>query len=67
VLTEWNEFRSLDLKELKKAMAGNVLLDARNVLEPEAAAAQGFVYLGRGRSSKAAAGGAPKNTGKAGK
>lgn len=53
VLTEWNEFRNLELKELKKVMAGDVLLDSRNVIDPEAAVAQGFVYLGRGRSAKA--------------
>lgn len=55
VLTEWNEFRNLELKELKKVMAGDVLLDARNVIDPQAAVAHGFVYLGRGRSAKVAA------------
>jgi len=50
VLTEWNEFRNLDLVELKRAMKGDVLLDTRNIFDPDAAAAQGFVYLGRGRA-----------------
>lgn len=49
ILTEWNEFRNLDLKEIKKMMNGDVLLDARNVLDPDAVASHGFVYLGRGR------------------
>jgi UDPglucose 6-dehydrogenase len=52
VLTEWNEFRNLDLAELKKAMKGDVLLDARNILDPDAVAEHGFVYLGRGRAAK---------------
>jgi UDPglucose 6-dehydrogenase len=51
VLTEWNEFRNLDLLELKAVMKGRVLLDARNVFDPEAVVARGFVYLGRGRSA----------------
>lgn len=50
VLTEWNEFRNLDLAELRRAMKGDVLLDARNLYEPENAAAVGFRYIGRGRS-----------------
>ena len=65
VLTEWNEFRNLDLKELRKVMAGDVLLDSRNVFEPDAAVAMGFVYLGRGRSPRAAPESAPKKAGKA--
>jgi UDPglucose 6-dehydrogenase len=52
VLTEWNEFRSLDLTKLRQAMKGNVLLDARNVLDPDAVLSAGFVYLGRGRGPK---------------
>ena len=66
VLTEWNEFRSLDLKELKKVMAGTVLLDARNVFDPDAAKAQGFNYLGRGRSPKVAGVMSVKSSGKTG-
>jgi UDPglucose 6-dehydrogenase len=52
VLTEWNEFRNLDLQELKKVMKGDVLLDARNILDPDTAVAHGFVYLGRGRAPR---------------
>lgn len=51
VLTEWNEFRNLDLLELKAVMKGRVLLDARNVFDPETVVARGFVYLGRGRGA----------------
>ena len=49
VLTEWNEFRALDLAALKAAMTGDVLLDLRNIFDPKAARAQGFEYSGVGR------------------
>jgi UDPglucose 6-dehydrogenase len=50
VLTEWNEFRALDLKQVRKVMRGDVLVDMRNVYPPELAAAAGFTYSGVGRS-----------------
>jgi hypothetical protein len=49
ILTEWNEFRALDLDELRNAMRGNVLLDLRNVYPPDSVAAAGLVYHGIGR------------------
>lgn len=49
VLTEWNEFRALDLKAVKAAMRGDVLLDLRNVYHPKEAAAVGFRYESIGR------------------
>jgi UDPglucose 6-dehydrogenase len=49
VLTEWNEFRALDLKQVRKVMRGDVLVDMRNVYPPEFAAAAGFTYSGVGR------------------
>lgn len=52
ILTEWNEFRNLDLPELKARMKGQLLLDCRNVLDPEVASSHGFFYLGRGRGPK---------------
>ena len=51
ILTEWNEFRTLDLQKLKDAMKGNVIQDVRNVFDPDAMVAHGFVYLGRGRGA----------------
>jgi UDPglucose 6-dehydrogenase len=51
ILTEWNEFRALDLDELRNAMRGNVLLDLRNVYQPDAVAAAGLVYHGIGRGA----------------
>lgn len=52
VLTEWNEFRALDLKHLREAMRGDVLVDLRNVYPPVLAEATGFVYRGVGRGSQ---------------
>lgn len=48
ILTEWDEFRSLDLSLLKKKMRGNVLIDGRNILDPAEAKEAGFVYKGIG-------------------
>ena len=49
VLTEWNMFRALDLARLHQTMAGNVLVDLRNVYQPAEARAVGFAYTGVGR------------------
>jgi UDPglucose 6-dehydrogenase len=47
--TEWNQFRSLDLDRLKGLMREPIVVDLRNVYEPEAMRAQGFRYTGVGR------------------
>lgn len=49
IMTEWNEFRTLDLERIRLLMRGAVLIDARNVLDPHAARALGFTYFGTGR------------------
>jgi UDPglucose 6-dehydrogenase len=49
VVTEWNEFRQLDLAKIKKLMKSPNLVDGRNIYEPEQAKALGFTYLGVGR------------------
>ena len=49
VLTEWNEFRALDLQALRARMRGDVLLDLRNVYLPTQARAAGFSYASIGR------------------
>jgi UDPglucose 6-dehydrogenase len=48
ILTEWDEFRGIDLKELKQTMKGSLLFDGRNIYEPAEARAAGFVYTGIG-------------------
>lgn len=50
VLTEWNEFRNLELAKLYAAMSGRLLLDIRNVYDPMEASRIGFVYEGMGRT-----------------
>ena len=49
-MTEWNEFRELDLCNLKKVMRGDALLDPRNIYMPEVAKNAGFRYAGFGRN-----------------
>lgn len=51
VLTEWNEFRAVDLRALRRAMRGNVLIDLRNVYHPQLAKDAGFSYRGVGRGT----------------
>ena len=50
VLTEWNEFRALDLAALKRAMRGQSLVDLRNIFHPRDAASEGFHYSSIGRA-----------------
>ena len=49
VLTEWNEFRALDLAVMKDKMRGTGLVDLRNVYRADLAAEAGFSYNGIGR------------------
>jgi UDPglucose 6-dehydrogenase len=49
VMTEWNEFKDMDLSEIKSLMKTPVMIDARNVYEPTLAAEHGFTYVGVGR------------------
>ena len=50
-LAEWNEFRNLDLKKLKDALEKPVILDLRNIYEPEKVTEIGFKYMGVGRGT----------------
>ncbi|KKW10271.1 MAG: UDP-glucose 6-dehydrogenase [Microgenomates group bacterium GW2011_GWC1_49_7] len=49
VVTEWNEFRQLDLVRLAKNLKQSVLFDGRNIYEPTKAKELGFIYYGVGR------------------
>lgn len=49
LLTDWEEFRALDLVRLRDLVRRPVLIDGRNVLDPAAARALGFHYAGMGR------------------
>ncbi len=49
VLTEWNEFKQLDLKRIKSTMKRPVIFDGRNIYDPAQMIAAGFYYRGFGR------------------
>jgi len=49
VVTEWKEFRNLDLRALASVMATPILVDGRNLYEVERAVGAGFDYTGVGR------------------
>ncbi len=49
VNTEWNEFRQLDLRQIKDSMKTPLLFDGRNIYDPEKMAEIGFRYRGVGR------------------
>jgi UDPglucose 6-dehydrogenase len=51
IMTEWNEFRALDLDRVKDVVASPVLVDTRNVLEPARVREKGFAYYSTGRSA----------------
>ena len=56
IVTEWPELRDLASAETLEAMRGTLIVDGRNLLDPEATRAAGFVYEGIGRPSSAFAG-----------
>nr|HBN10039.1 UDP-glucose 6-dehydrogenase [Cyanobacteria bacterium UBA8530] len=49
ILTEWNEFKALDLARLKDRMRGNSFADGRNLFSLERLREQGFTAVGIGR------------------
>ena len=49
LITEWNQFRSLDFPKLKEIMNDNVFIDLRNVYNPERVRSYGFRYTGVGQ------------------
>ncbi|MDP2213266.1 UDP-glucose/GDP-mannose dehydrogenase family protein [Phenylobacterium sp.] len=50
IITEWDEFRALDLERLKTAMKTPVLIDLRNIYRPDDVRRQGFEYVSIGRA-----------------
>jgi len=49
VVTEWNEFKHLDMTRIKPLMRRPVLIDGRNIYDPAQMEALGFIYRGVGR------------------
>jgi UDPglucose 6-dehydrogenase len=48
IVTEWNQFRMLDLERIKQKLSQPKLVDMRNVYEPDAIRRAGFEYWGIG-------------------
>lgn len=49
IVTEWNEFKQLNLAKIKKLMKRAVIFDGRNIYNPEEVKKLGFIYKGVGR------------------
>ena len=49
IITDWNEYRSLNLHALAKPMSTPILIDGRNIYSPDEARDAGFQYMGIGR------------------
>ncbi|MFP4017414.1 MAG: UDP-glucose dehydrogenase family protein, partial [Halanaerobiales bacterium] len=56
ILTEWNQFRRLDLGRVKELLAGNYFFDLRNIYEKEEVEEIGLKYVGVGIGNTKAAG-----------
>jgi UDPglucose 6-dehydrogenase len=54
IVTEWNQFRALDLARVKKLLREPLLIDLRNIYEPDDMIAAGFAYTSIGRKSRVA-------------
>jgi UDPglucose 6-dehydrogenase len=49
IVTEWNQFRALDMKRIRDLMKAPRVADLRNIYEPEDLRKLGFDYVGVGR------------------
>lgn len=54
ILTEWPEYRELEWTRLRETMALPLIVDGRNLLDPEVVRRAGFEYVGVGRGAEAA-------------
>jgi len=51
ILTEWNEFRALDMERMKGLLKRPLMVDLRNIYRPSQMVADGFIYASVGRST----------------
>ena len=49
ILTDWKEFKDLDLERLNKSMRYPIVIDGRNMFDPATMAANNFTYMSIGR------------------
>src|SRR5258708_36547799 len=54
IVTEWNEFKSLNMQQIRNVMRRPVLIDGRNIYEPAEMNRIGFIYRGMGRGTSPA-------------
>ena len=54
LVTEWNEFKELDMRRVRERMRTPVLVDGRNIYDPDEMARLGFQYIGMGRQIRGA-------------
>jgi UDPglucose 6-dehydrogenase len=52
--TEWNEYKNIDFRMVRKLMRGNVVFDGRNIFDPDKVVAEGLRYIGVGRAKEPA-------------
>jgi UDPglucose 6-dehydrogenase len=52
LMTEWNEFKEIDLKRVKDIMNQPTILDGRNIYDPQRVKGMGFKYAGIGRRAE---------------
>jgi UDPglucose 6-dehydrogenase len=50
ILTEWNEFKQIDLKQIKNLMTVPMIFDGRNIYDPNVMKKLGIIYFGVGRN-----------------
>ena len=50
--TKWNEFKQIDFNQIRKLMRQPIILDGRNIWEPELLRSLGFTYFGVGRGTQ---------------
>jgi UDPglucose 6-dehydrogenase len=50
IVTEWNEFKKLNLEKIKNLMKNPIILDGRNIYNPQEVKKLGFIYQGVGRA-----------------
>ena len=67
ILTEWEEFAALDLERLRSAMKYPIVIDGRNLYDPEVMAGAGFTYYSVGRPAASPEPGARTNAPQPGK
>jgi UDPglucose 6-dehydrogenase len=49
ILTEWDQFRALDLDRVAQLMTAKVIIDLRNIYRPDEMRRRGFAYTSLGR------------------